>query len=91
MLVPYGNDGVGVVGPFIAEAPDDLRVLVVPNGTTAEEFGLRLAGVDRVVLALLTPDAESEAAVARIQAALGSLCRPERGGARGVVVFQGCR
>ena len=91
VLVPYGNDGVGVVGPFIAEAPDDLRVLVVPNGTSAEELGLRLAGLDRVVLALLTPDAESKAAVPRIRAALRSLCRAERGGARAVVVFQGCR
>ena len=91
VLVPYGNDGVGVVGPFIAEAPDDLRVLVVPNGMTAEELGRRVAGVDRLVLALLTPDAESEAAVPRIQAALRPLCRAERSGARGVVVFQGCR
>ena len=34
VLLPFGNDGVGVPGPFIAAAPDDLRILVI--GARAE-------------------------------------------------------
>lgn len=30
VLLPRGNDGVGVVGPFLAELPDRTRVLLVP-------------------------------------------------------------
>ncbi len=29
VLLPFGNDGVGVAGPFIAAAPDDLRILLI--------------------------------------------------------------
>jgi hypothetical protein len=32
VLVPFGNDGVGLPGPFIAAAPDDIRILLVHPG-----------------------------------------------------------
>jgi hypothetical protein len=32
ILLPYGNDGVGIPGPFIASAPDDMRILLLHPG-----------------------------------------------------------
>ena len=91
VLVPYGNDGAGLVGPFVAEAPDNLRILVVPDGTTPAQLKARLAGIDRAVLALPTPDAESTGAVPAIVNALVSLCWIQHGGAGDVAVFRRCR
>ncbi|HYP63208.1 MAG TPA: glycosyltransferase family 39 protein [Acidocella sp.] len=32
VMLPFGNDGVGIPGPFIASAPDDMRILLVRPG-----------------------------------------------------------
>lgn len=32
VLLPFGNDGVGIPGPFIASAPDNMRILLVHPG-----------------------------------------------------------
>lgn len=59
VLVPHGNDGVGVAGAFLLAAPAHLRVQIIttPPSAIAE---------DRVVLALLALDQESRATTARL-------------------------
>lgn len=32
VLLPFGNDGVGIPGPFIAAAPDNMRILLLHPG-----------------------------------------------------------
>ncbi len=75
ILLPRGNDGVGVVGPFLAELPDATRVLLVDQSDTARLLCARLPRAP-VVLALLAPDAASRAEVAVMRAAFphGSWC-----------------
>jgi hypothetical protein len=59
-LVPYGNDGVGIPGPFIAAAPDTLTIqLIHPNAPP------NLAPLPRVILAKITADAASSTAVSQ--------------------------
>ena len=56
VLIPRGNDGVGVVGPFLLEAPPWLRVRVVaapPRALRARRLVLALIGADRASRALL--------------------------------------
>jgi hypothetical protein len=65
VLLPRGNDGVGIVGAFIAESPDDLRLLLVDRRTSAAA----LHGIaPRLAVALLDRDAESHAAIAALLA-----------------------
>lgn len=55
VLLPFGNDGVGIPGPFIAAAPDALRLkLLTPNAQPD------LSRENRVVLALLPVDDSSK-------------------------------
>lgn len=55
VLLPFGNDGVGIPGPFIAAAPDALRLkLLTPNAQPD------LSRENRVVLALLPVDNSSK-------------------------------
>ncbi len=74
VLLPYGNDGVGVVGPFLAEAPGWLRILVVRPEMSEQDIAEAAAGTDRVVLTLLTPDDASRAAIPRMLAAFETPC-----------------
>jgi hypothetical protein len=54
-LLPFGNDGVGIPGPFIEAAPDDLRLeLLTPDAQPD------LSRESRVVLALLPVDDSSK-------------------------------
>ena len=55
VLLPFGNDGVGIPGPFIEAAPDDLRLeLLTPDAQPD------LSRESRVVLALLPVDDSSK-------------------------------
>lgn len=63
VLVPYGNDGVGVLGAFVDEAPAGMHILDVPNGQTSRLLQARITGHARVVLALLALDGDSKATV----------------------------
>jgi hypothetical protein len=57
-LVPYGNDGVGIPGPFLAAAPDTLTVeLLHPNAPPD------LAGYQTITLAGIAIDAASRTAI----------------------------
>ena len=67
VLVPRGNDGVGIVGAFGIEAPPALPILPVrPTDPITD----RIAAYHRVVLAILPQDHDSIAAIARVRAAL---------------------
>ena len=56
VLLPYGNDGVGIPGPFIATAPDNMRILLLHPGTRVPD--------EPTVLAAVAIDNESRAVVA---------------------------
>jgi hypothetical protein len=55
-LLPYGNDGTGIPGPFIAAAPDSLRILLLRPGATlppSPRFLLITLGLDSASRATL--------------------------------------
>lgn len=66
ILLPRGNDGVGVVGPFLAELPDQARILLFDSRVNAARLCPLLPDTDSVVLARVVADQESRAAVAAI-------------------------
>lgn len=43
VALPFGNDGVGVPGPFIAAAPDAMRLLLLRPGEVAPPGAVRVA------------------------------------------------
>ncbi|HTQ70504.1 MAG TPA: glycosyltransferase family 39 protein [Acidocella sp.] len=43
VALPYGNDGVGIPGPFIAAAPDSMRILLLRPGDVAPPGAVRAA------------------------------------------------
>jgi hypothetical protein len=61
VLVPAGNDGVGIVGAFGIEAPPELPILLIGPGDPISD---RVAPYRRVGLALLAEDRDSIAAIA---------------------------
>jgi hypothetical protein len=69
VLLPRGNDGVGIVGAFAIEAPPTLPLLLVPAGATPEQIRRRTAASHRVVLALMEQDDASRAAAAAMRLA----------------------
>ena len=70
VLVPRGNDGVGVVGPFLIEAPGGLRVRLVTPRTDPARLRAALIGAPRVVLALIGVDRASRASLPVLRAAV---------------------
>ena len=69
VLVPRGNDGIGIVGAFASEAPPALLLLAIGPDETPDGIRGRVAPFRRVVLALLAQDAASQAAIPRMRAA----------------------
>jgi hypothetical protein len=65
VLLPRGNDGVGIVGAFGIEAPPALPVLLI---RPTDSIAGRIAPYHRVALALLAQDRDSTAAVALLRA-----------------------
>jgi hypothetical protein len=63
ILLPFGNDGVGVPGPFLAAAPARARVELLRPGQIPA-----LAGAPEVILAMLGADAASRAAAEQAKA-----------------------
>ena len=61
VLLPAGNDGVGIVGSFGVEAPVTLPVLLI---RPTDAIAGRIAPYRRVALALLAQDRDSTAAIA---------------------------
>jgi hypothetical protein len=66
--LPYGNDGVGIPGPFIAAAPDDMRLELLHPGAIPQA---------PAVVVTLAVDNESRAVAAEAGCPWGvALCRP---------------
>ena len=69
VLVPFGNDGVGVLAAFVTESPDALRIQRVDPGEPASTIRQDAAQAPRVVLVLLGLDADSRAVLPVMQQA----------------------
>ncbi len=65
VLLPHGNDGVGIPGPFIQAAPENLRIKLIRSGELPD-----LSNEDEVFLANINADAASRAAAAEMRHAL---------------------
>lgn len=87
VLVPSGNDGVGVVGAFGISALPAVPVLVVWPGDAI--LG-RLAPFDRVVVARLAQDRDSVAVIAGLRSVLVAPVWRRVGGSDFVEVFRRC-
>jgi hypothetical protein len=82
-LVPFGNDGVGVPGPFIAAAPDGQRIELL-RGPLPD-----LGAADRnIILATPEADAASRASAATgLAALLKNPCFKEEAATRAATLF----
>nr|WP_294560720.1 hypothetical protein [uncultured Rhodopila sp.] len=69
IILPRGNDGVGIPGAFGIEAPPALPLLLVRPGDPVAE---RVASWHRVVVVTLTQDRDSAATVPLLRAALNA-------------------
>ena len=68
VLLPFGNDGVGIPGPFIAAAPDAMRILLLHPGAVPRVHA---------VIVTLTADNESRALAVETGCPLGAaICSP---------------
>ncbi len=66
--LPYGNDGVGIPGPFIATAPDNMRIKLLHPGAVAQT---------QAIVVTLAIDNESREIALETGCPLGvALCRP---------------
>ena len=69
VLLPRGNDGVGVVGAFVNEAPDGMRLSIADQTDTRHQLHAKVGTAPRVVLALIGVDATSRATAEQLRAA----------------------
>ena len=74
VVLPRGDDGVGIVGAFAIEAPTELRLLVVSSGEPQQRVLARLNDTHRVVLAVLPQDNASRAIVSTLRATFVPPC-----------------
>jgi hypothetical protein len=74
ILLPFGNDGVGIPGPFIATLPDNARVKLLHTNTMPD-----LREEQKIILATISIDAASRTstaqALAYFQAQKNCFCR----------------
>jgi hypothetical protein len=89
VLLPRGNDGVGIVGAFAIEAPPAMTLLLIGPDETPDSIRARAAPFARVTLALLGQDAASRGALPALRAAFDRVpgWRPA-GGAGQVLGFE---
>jgi len=66
-LLPFGNDGVGIPGPFLAAAPDSLTILLLHPNTKPN-----LTRQTRVLLITLTRDSDSRTAISQTETLLAT-------------------
>ncbi|MEI7711581.1 MAG: hypothetical protein WCI94_09125 [Rhodospirillales bacterium] len=69
VLIPRGNDGVGIVGAFAMEAPPTLSLLIVGPSDAPADIRRRMWGYRRATLVLLAQDGGAQAAIPAMQAA----------------------
>jgi hypothetical protein len=65
-LIPFGNDGVGIPGPFIAAAPNNLTIQIIKSPPD-------LTRQTHIILATITADDSSRLTVAATLATLAAL------------------
>jgi hypothetical protein len=87
VLLPRGNDGVGIVGAFATESPPTERLLVVDRGEPPERIVAGIGDARRVVLALLAQDDASRATFPAMRAAVAGPCWRRIGDGFNVVAF----
>ena len=87
VLLPHGNDGVGIVGAFAIEAPPTMRLLVISLDATAAQVRAQVSGYPRVVLALLGQDEASRATLPVMRQAFADPCWRAVGQAFNVQAF----
>jgi hypothetical protein len=87
VLLPHGNDGVGIVGAFAVESPPTLRLLVIGREETPAEIRARASRYPRAVLALLGQDAASRATLPIMRQAFAGPCWRAAGVAFNVLAF----
>jgi hypothetical protein len=88
VLVPHGNDGVGIVGAFAREAPPTLRLLVIRPDETPTQILARAGNATRVVLALLGQDTDSRTTLPHMRAAFANPCWRAVGQQSNVLAFE---
>jgi hypothetical protein len=79
VLVPFGNDGVGVLSAVVSAAPDATRILAVRAGDAAEKIVAIAAGFPRVAIVRLGLDGDSRAVLPVLDAAFPSACWRDAG------------
>ncbi len=91
VLVPFGNDGVGIPGPFIAAAPSRLVVQIVR--VASPTLPAASARFHRVIIANIAVDAASRTLVPQLVALFASAaCRRVREAPADLIVFDNnCR
>jgi hypothetical protein len=87
VLVPHGNDGVGIVGAFAIEAPPTLPLLVVGKNASPAEIRALAGRFPRVVLALLGQDSDSRATLPVMREAFADPCWRAAGEGFNVLAF----
>ncbi len=88
VLLPYGNDGVGIVGAFAIEAPPTMRLMLIRRDASASQIGARVRPFARVVLALLGQDADSRATLPVMRDAFAAPCWRAVGEGFNVIAFE---
>lgn len=89
VLLPHGNDGVGIVGAFAIEARPATSLLLVEPNETPDIIRARAAPFARVTLALLGQDGASRATLPALLAAFDrAACWRPAGGAGFVLAFE---
>jgi hypothetical protein len=86
-LLPYGNDGVGIVGAIAIESPPALRLLVIRRDEPSAQIRAHAEPYPRVVLALLDQDADSHATVSHMREAFTDPCWRVAGEGFNVLAF----
>jgi 4-amino-4-deoxy-L-arabinose transferase-like glycosyltransferase len=75
VLLPRGNDGVGVVAAFATAAPDGLRIALLEPDTALAVLRRAVASEERLVVVLFAVDRDSRSVSAEIKAATAAACR----------------
>jgi hypothetical protein len=70
VMLPLGNDGVGIVGAFAAASPPGMRLSIVGPDETLEDIRRRIAPLRRIVLAEMSQDGDSRRALLVMRVAL---------------------
>ena len=87
VLLPEGNDGVGIVGAFAAESLPGLPLLVIGRDAAPTEIRAQAAGYRRVVLAVMEQDSASRATLPAMRQAFADPCWREVAGSSQVIAF----